>query len=456
MVGSVGPADHSANSADADLLTSGVPWPEYCRVSAMNNLMEWLSILVLVGVLAFAVIRPKGLPEAVAAVPGALLLILIGAINLPTAGEEIASLGPTVGFLAAVLVLAHLCEQEGLFKAAGQLMAKGSKGEPKRLLTLVFVVASLTTAVLSLDATVVLLTPVVFATASRMGVRPKPHVYATAHLANSASLLLPVSNLTNLLAMNASGLSFASFAMIMALPWFVSLGIEYCVFRWRFGSDLSLRSEHARKADDEIAIPKFAVAVLGITLVGFVVCSPLHIESFWAALLGVALLAGKRLIMGSESKGRQALDLVKAANIWFVLFVLSLGIVVRAVVDNGLSEALSDLVPGGTSLLTMLALAFIAALLANIVNNLPAVLVLLPLVAHAGPPAVLAVLIGVNIGPNLTYVGSLATLLWRRILADRDQDTEVAEFTKLGLLTVPVSLVLCTSVLWGVTHLMGV
>ena len=104
----------------------------------------------------------------------------------------------------------------------------------------------------------------------------------------------------------------------------------------------------------------------------------------------------------------------------------------------------------------MLALAFIAALLANIVNNLPAVLVLLPLVAHAGPPAVLAVLIGVNIGPNLTYVGSLATLLWRRILADRDQDTEVAEFTKLGLLTVPVSLVLCTSVLWGVTHLMGV
>ena len=124
--------------------------------------------------------------------------------------------------------------------------------------------------------------------------------------------------------------------------------------------------------------------------------------------------------------------------------------------DNGLSETLSHLVPEGTSLLTMLALAFIAALLANVVNNLPAVLVLLPLVAHAGPPAVLAVLIGVNIGPNLTYVGSLATLLWRRILADRDQDTEVAEFTKLGLLTVPVSLVLCTSVLWGVTHLMGV
>ncbi|MFT0848639.1 SLC13 family permease [Actinomycetaceae bacterium L2_0104] len=422
----------------------------------MNNLMEWLSILALVGVLAFAVIRPKGLPEAVAAVPAALLVILIGAIDLPVAGEEIASLGPTVGFLAAILVLAHLCEQEGLFKAAGQLMSKGSKGDPKRLLVLVFVAASLTTAVLSLDATVVLLTPVVFGTASRMGVRPKPHVYATAHLANSASLLLPVSNLTNLLAMNTSELSFATFAMIMALPWLVSLAVEYCVFRWRFASDLSLRAEHARDVDEEIMIPKFALAVLVITLLGFIACSPLQIESYWAALLGVVLLAGKRLFTGSESKGRQVLGMFKAANVWFVLFVLALGVVVRAVVDNGLSETLSHLVPEGTSLLTMLALAFIAALLANIVNNLPAVLVLLPLVAHAGPPAVLAVLIGVNIGPNLTYVGSLATLLWRRILADRDQDTEVAEFTKLGLLTVPVSLVLCTSVLWGVTHLIGV
>ncbi|MGO1592166.1 MAG: SLC13 family permease [Ancrocorticia sp.] len=423
----------------------------------MNNPMEWVSIIVLIGVLAFAVTRPKGLPEAVAAVPAAAFLIAIGAIDLPTTGEEAASLGPTVGFLAAVLVLANLCEKEGLFTAAGQLMAKGSKGDPKRLLALVFIAAAITTAVLSLDATVVLLTPVIFGTAARMGARPKPHVYATAHLANSASLLLPVSNLTNLLAMNASGLSFAKFAMIMALPWALSLAVEYIVFRVRFRGDLSLKPPRGKNNnDDDVVVPKFAVAVLGITLIGFVACSPLNIESFWAALLGVVLLAGKRLIVNSEPKKRQIVDLLKAINVWFILFVLSLGIVVRAVVDNGLSETLSHVVPAGNSLLTMLALAFIAALLANTVNNLPAVLVLLPLVAHAGPPAVLAVLIGVNIGPNLTYVGSLATLLWRRILKERDQDTEVMEFTKLGLLTVPISLVLCTCALWGVTHLLGV
>ena len=95
-----------------------------------------------------------------------------------------------------------------------------------------------------------------------MGARPKPHVYATAHLANSASLLLPVSNLTNLLAMNASGLSFAKFAMIMALPWVVSLAIEHIVFRVRFRGDLSLKPPRGKNIDDDdVVVPKFALAV---------------------------------------------------------------------------------------------------------------------------------------------------------------------------------------------------
>jgi arsenical pump membrane protein len=252
-----------------------------------------------------------------------------------------------VGFLAAILVLAHLCEQEGLFTALGQFMARGSRGEPKRLLTLVFVVAALTTAVLSLDATVVLLTPIVFATASRMGVRPKPHVYATDHLANSASLLLPVSNLTNLLAMYASRLGFASLAAITALPWLVSLGIEYCVVRWQFATDLSVHSS-ARPDDDAIDVPRFAVGVV-VALIGFIACTPLGIETYWAALLGVVLLADKRLIAGSEPRGRQVVDLLRSPNVWSILFDLSLGIVVRAVVDNGCPRRSATSSPTGRS-----------------------------------------------------------------------------------------------------------
>ncbi|MGW3917156.1 SLC13 family permease, partial [Streptomyces sp. NPDC005070] len=200
---------------------------------------EALSVVLLAAVLVCAVVRPFNWPEAVVAVPAAGLVLATGAISWDHTRAEAAHLGPVIGFLAAVLVLAKYCDDEGLFQACGAWMARWAAGQPGRLLTAVFVLASAITAVLSLDATIVLLTPVVFATAARMGARPKPHVYACTHLSNTASLLLPVSNLTNLLAFTASGLSFTRFAALMVLPWLVAIGAEYVVFRRFFARDLA-------------------------------------------------------------------------------------------------------------------------------------------------------------------------------------------------------------------------
>ncbi len=377
-------------------------------------------------------------------VPAAGIAIATGAITLDHARQEAERLGPVIGFLAAVLVLAHFCDVEGLFRACGAWMARGAGGRPVRLMTAVFVLASAITAVLSLDATVVLLTPVVFATAARTGVRPKPHVYACTHLSNTASLLLPVSNLTNLLAFAASGLSFTRFAALMALPWLVAIGAEYVVFRRFFARDLSAAAPSSGDGERP-ELPLFALVTVACTLAGFVLASALGVDPAWAATAGALVLAGRALVRGKAGP----LTVVRAAAPAFLAFVLALGIVVRAVVDNGLADALGHVLPGGTGLPALLGVAALAAVLANLINNLPAVLVLLPLIAPAGPGAVLAVLIGVNIGPNLTYAGSLATLLWRRIVHRHEHGVDLKEFTRLGLLAVPSALVPAVVALWG-------
>ena len=412
---------------------------------------ESVSAVALAVVLAWAVVRPFGWPEAVAAVPAAVLVIASGAIPAHDAAAEARRLGPVIGFLAAVLVLAQLCDDGGLFRACGAWMARASGGQPRRLLAQVFAVAAVTTAVLSLDATVVLLTPVAFATAARLEVRARPHLYACTHLANSASLLLPVSNLTNLLAFAASGLAFGRFAALMALPWLAVIGTEYAVFRWFFAADLDAGAPPAQPAADAAGIPVFTLAVVAVTLAGFVVTSEAGVNPAWAALGGAAILAARAL----AQRRTTFVKLAGSADAPFLVFVLGLGIVVHAVTGNGLGGAVRPLLPAGTSLPALLATAALAAVLANLINNLPAVLVLLPIAATSGAGAVLAVLLGVNIGPNLTYTGSLATLLWRRVLRHRGSGPSLREFTMLGLLTVPAGLVIAVLALWAALHVPG-
>ena len=421
------------------------------RIGVLNaSLAEALSAVLLLVVLGCAVIRPFGWPEAVAAVPAAAVVIAAGAISLDQARAEAQQLGPVIGFLAAVLVLARLCDDEGLFDACGRWMAGAAAGRPRRLLAAVFVAASAITAVLSLDATVVLLTPVVFATAARLGARAKPHAYAAAHLSNTASLLLPVSNLTNLLAFAASGLSFTRFAALMAVPWLAAIAVEYVVMRRFFATDLDAGAQPLAAAEPA-GTPLFALVTVACTLAGFVLASALGVSPAWAAFAGALVLAARALARRRATPA----EIARAADVPFLAFVVSLGIVVRAVTGNGLAGALAHLVPGGASLPALLAVAGLAAALANVINNLPAVLVLLPLAAPAGAGAVLAVLVGVNIGPNLTYAGSLANLLWRRIVHEHDTEVNLSEYTRLGLLTVPAALVVAVVALWASLHILG-
>jgi arsenical pump membrane protein len=404
---------------------------------------EAVALVALAASLTAAVARWRRVPDWAVAVAAAMIVVLVGALSFHGARTALGRLGPTVGFLAALLVLADGCRRAGVFDALGAVMAFGSRRRPRRLLAMVFLAAAGTTAVLSLDATIVLLTPIVFATAARLPTSPRPHVYACSHLANSASLLLPVSNLTNLLAFAATGVSFTRFAALMALPWLVAIAAEWVVLSRVFADDLRQATAAAPPpgAEHRPELPAFALTVIALTLIGFGISSLVGIAPVWFATAGAVVLTARR-------PPESLTTLIGAAEPTFLVFVLALGVVVTAAGNHGLSSVVDSLLPHGASLPALLAVAAVSAGLANLVNNLPATLIIVTVVSASAPGGVLAMLIGVNVGPNLTYVGSLATLLWRRIVHAHDEDIDVREFLKLGALTVPGTLVAATVALW--------
>ncbi|HTX30947.1 MAG TPA: SLC13 family permease, partial [Solirubrobacteraceae bacterium] len=254
-----------------------------------------LALLALATTLGAAIGQPRWLPEWAAATLGAGLLVAVGALSFSGARHALGDLAPTVGFLAALLILAEGARREGVFSAIGAWMARGSRGDPGRLLALTFIASALVTAVLGLDATVVLLTPVVFLTAARLRTAAKPYAYACTHLANSASLLLVVSNLTNLLAFGASRLSFTHFAALMALPWLAALAVEWLAFRRFFASDLRRSVATPRAGDAAPATPRFALTVLALTLAGFALSSVVGVAPVWFAVAGAAAITAPAL-----------------------------------------------------------------------------------------------------------------------------------------------------------------
>jgi arsenical pump membrane protein len=409
---------------------------------------EVVAVVLLLAALGFAVVRPRGLSEAVVAVPAAALAVLVGVVPARAAGDALRDIGPTVAFLAAILVFGHLCAEAGVFAYLGDRAAQASRGDPRRLLILVVGLAAVVTATLTLDATVVLLTPIVLATTRRLRLPPRPHLYACVRLANSASLLLPVSNLTNLLAFDRSGLSFGRFTALMTLPWLVVIVAEWAVLR--FTAPRAEFSLHGRRETSALAAPRYALCVLGVTVGLFVLTSSLDVAPAWAAFAGCLAL----LLPRARRRDVRPMRLLREAAPGFCLFVLALAVVVDGVTRHGLGARLAHVLPDGSSFLALLAVAGIAAALANLVNNLPATLVLVAVLAGR-PAAVLAVLLGVNIGPNATYPGSLATLLWRRQLPG-ELKPRAREFHTLGLATVPPLLVLTTAALWLGVQVVGI
>ncbi|MCW2602373.1 MAG: transporter, partial [Pseudonocardiales bacterium] len=195
--------------------------------------------------------------------------------------------------------------------------------------------------------------------------------------------------------------------------------------------------------------PRYALVVAGAALVGFAALSAAGLSPAWAALAAALLLGVPRLLRRQE----RPLTVVRELHLGFCLFVLALGVIVAAAAHHGLADAADRLLPSGSGLQALLGIALVAAVLSNAVNNIPATLILVPLLAGS-PIHLLAMLVGVNVGPNATYAGSLATLLWRKRLPP-ELRPRAREFHALGAVATPVVLVAAVVSLWASWRMLG-
>jgi arsenical pump membrane protein len=409
-------------------------------------LIDAVPVAALLALLATAYAHPRRRVEALVAAAAAAATLATGILARGQVRDAVGDLAPVVLFLATILVVADVCARAGLFTAAAHLVRSASRSRPQRLLAGVFLLAALVTAVLSLDATVVLLTPVVIAAAVSVGTSSRPGAYACLRMANSGSLLLPVSNLTNLLAMPHLDLTFGGFALVMAPVLAVVLVVEYALLRLLFRRDLAA-SRPAADQPEAPRAPAVPLVVVAVMLAGFAVLSPFGVEPCWvsgaAAVVLVAWARHRRLLTF-----RTAVD---ASHPSFALFVLCLGIVVAAVSTGFLGDAVARVLPDATSYVDLLVIAAVATALANALTNLSATLLVVPLLAPLGTTAVLAALLGLNIGSGLTYTGSLANLLWRRGLVQLGERPSLREFHRVSLIATPVTLVAAVTALALVT-----
>ncbi|MGJ4843246.1 SLC13 family permease [Leifsonia sp. Le1] len=374
------------------------------------------------------------------AIVGAVLLLL-GIVAVATGIlplEDAAQLGdrvwPILLFVVAVTVVTELAAEAGLFTAIAQQTARWGRGRAWVLWLLVAAVAALSTIFLSLDTTAVLLTPVVIVLARHAGLDPLPFALTTVWLANTGSLLLPVSNLTNLLAQHAMGdPSPLQFAALTAAPAIVAIVVPVVAIFLIYRRRLLTRYETGDIDGIEDPVLFWWSAAVVVALV------PLLVSGIpvWMPATGAAVVLGAVFLVRRRSVLRFGL-------VPWQLVVLASGLFlfIEALHSVGLGELLAVVSGTGDSPLALLRLSLTGMVGANAIDNLPAYLALEPV---AGSPArLVALLIGVNAGPLITPWASLATLLWHQRLTSLDVEIRWSRYILLGAIVAPLTVILAT------------
>jgi arsenical pump membrane protein len=404
-------------------------------------LATWgIAGLATAGVIA----RPFRLPEAIWAVVGAIALVTFDLLPWTDALTGVRKGLDVYYFLAGMMLIAEMARQEGVFDWLAALAVEHARGSPQRLFTLVYAVGTAVTVLLSNDTTAIVLTPAVYAATRAAGASPLPYLFVCAFIANAASFVLPISNPANLVIFDGHMPHLAEWLKLFGLPSVVSIGVTYFALRMAQRSALA-KEQIAREVSRPLLGHGGRLTLYGIGAIAIVLlsCSALDVQLGLPTIVCGTMTSAIVLALNRQSPW----PVVRGVS-WGVLpLVAGLFVLVEALDHTGVIAALSrtlQAVVANSITGAAWSAGLVVALASNLMNNLPVGLIVGSVVAADQLPSqvVGAMLIGVDLGPNLSVTGSLATILWLVVLRREGLEVGTWSFLRLGVLVMPPALVL--------------
>lgn len=415
-------------------------------------LLSLTSLTILVATMASVIVRPRGIGVGWSAFAGATLSIALGIVPLRSLADVAGIVGDATIAFVAIVIISLVLDEAGMFAWAALHVARWGGGRPLRLLVLVVLLGAVTSALMANDGAALILTPIVAGVVAelRMDARAAlAYVVACGFIADAGSLPLTISNLVNIIAADAFGLGFGEYAALM-----VPVGIVAVIASLGMLALTSRRSLPAFYAMDDLRSPASAIrdpltfragfAVLTLLLAGYLSSNALGVP------IAVIASAGAIVLLALAAIGRRLhpVGIVRGAPWSIIVFSASMYVIILGLQQQGLLEPVVGLFHtlGAHGLLaTTLGVGAVVAVLSCAINNLPAILVAVLAIQGAGldgaseTAMIHASVVGADLGPKITPIGSLATLLWLEVLARKGIRITWGGYMRSGIvLTVPV------------------
>jgi arsenical pump membrane protein len=407
-----------------------------------------LPLIVAVSI-ALMLTRPRGIPEVWWISGGELLLIVLRLVPLKLAGQAVAKGSDVYLFLIGMMLISELAREQGVFDWVASVAVRGANGSCSRLFLLVYGVGTLVTIFMSNDATAVVLTPAILTAVRKAKVSPLPYLFVCALIANAASFVLPISNPANLVVFHTGMPPLGTWLADFGVPSLLSIVATFFVMRFLFRNDLC-KSIDCEVDDVELSVNgKLVLAGLALMIAVLLTASALKKDLGLPTCLAALVITAVVSIKAKSNPTKLAREISWST----LLLVAGLFVMVDAVESQGALNLTQQWLARASHLgqnLGAFVVGFVVGVANNIVNNLPLGLIAGGTIqaAHTRGLIANAVLIGVDLGPNLSVTGSLATILW--LLALRKDsgektggeklDVSFWKFLKVGAVAMPVAL----------------